>query len=374
MITVTLLDKYVLIYEPLILMLDMKLKCILLVLVGTFTTNLVAQNIDSDIINAYLDNVAQVNIEAGSLSVFKGGKEVYSYRFGYDNLPEGVSDNNTQYQIGSVTKMFTSVLVFKLVEQGKLKLTDKLAKYYPDLPNAKDITIKNMLEHTSGLGSYVVKNGEVWVTEKQTDEAILDLIKEQGVKFAPGKDVAYSNSAYYLLSKIVESVSHKPYHELVDTYICKPLELKNTYSANTYTTNVFRPFHFKDNKWTDIKEIDTDNIIGVGDIASTMYDLNVFIYGVFHDKLLSKQSFSQMLPIKNKEKWGRGINTFDEGGHIYYGHGGDTLGTHTILMYNPDEDVAIAYSSNAQRVPQEVFKNILYIIYGKEYSIPLVVK
>lgn len=352
----------------------MKLKCILILLVGTFTTNLIGQNIDSKKISDYLDNVAQANLEAGNLSVFKGGKEVYNYSFGQGNLPDTRFDKNTKYQIGSVTKMFTSVLVFKLIDQGKMELTDKLAKYYPEMPNADVITIKNMLEHTSGLGTYIVKNGDVWVTDKQTDEAILDLIKEKGVEFAPNEGFAYSNSAYYLLTKIVEKVANKPYHELVHTYISKPLNLKNIKSTKDYSTNVFKPYHFIDNKWTDIKDLNLENIIGVGDIASTMHDLNVFIYGLYHNKLLSKKSFEQMIPIKGKEKWGRAIETFDEDGHIYYGHAGNTLGTHTILMYNPEEDIAIAYSSNAERVRSSVIKNIVNIIYEKAYELPQVTK
>jgi D-alanyl-D-alanine carboxypeptidase len=103
--------------------------------------------------------------------------------------------------------MITAVLIFKLIEENKLHLEDKLSEFFPEIPNSNAITIKNLLEHTSGLGSYVVKDGEVWVTEKASDQQIMDLIIQQGKSFEPGEKVAYSNSAYYLLTKILEKAS-----------------------------------------------------------------------------------------------------------------------------------------------------------------------
>jgi D-alanyl-D-alanine carboxypeptidase len=75
----------------------------------------------------------------------------------------------------------------------------------------KKITVKNLLEHTSGLGSYVVKDGEIWVTEKVTEKEIFDLIMKQGVSFEPNEKVAYSNTAYYLLTKILEKNTENPF-------------------------------------------------------------------------------------------------------------------------------------------------------------------
>jgi D-alanyl-D-alanine carboxypeptidase len=121
------------------------------------------------------------------LSVFKNGKEVYAKNFGQKNIPGLTYDQNTRYQVGSITKMITAVLIFKLIEENKLHLEDKLSEFFPEIPNSNAITIKNLLEHTSGLGSYVVKDGEVWVTEKASDQQIMDLIIQQGKSFEPGK-------------------------------------------------------------------------------------------------------------------------------------------------------------------------------------------
>nr|WP_305070017.1 serine hydrolase domain-containing protein [Flavobacterium covae] len=129
---------------------------------------------------------------------------MYNKDFGQKNIPDLIYNNTTKYQIGSVTKLITATLIYKLIEKKKLGINDKLSDFYPEIPNSEKITIKNLLEHTSGLGSYVVKEGQVWVTEKVTEKEIFNLIIKQGVSFEPNEKVAYSNTAYYLLTKIIE--------------------------------------------------------------------------------------------------------------------------------------------------------------------------
>ena len=156
----------------------MKTKIALLFLV--LSNYLFSQTINSEKLNNYLGYIEKNNLGIGSLSIFKNGKEVYAKNFGQKNIPDLIYNKETRYQVGSVTKMITATLIFKLIEEGKLSLNDKLSEFYPDIPNSDKITVKNLLEHTSGLGSYVVKNGEVWVTEKVSDKQIMDLIIQQG--------------------------------------------------------------------------------------------------------------------------------------------------------------------------------------------------
>ncbi|MDM1395862.1 beta-lactamase family protein [Myroides odoratimimus] len=345
----------------------MNTKILLLVLM--LSSVVFGQEIQKYKLDHYLDEVSKNNTEAGSLSIFKKGEEVYHKDFGHDNLPDTSSDENKMYQIGSVTKLYTAVIIFKLIEEGKLELTTKLSDFYSDMPNADRITIKNLLDHSSGLGSYVVKNGEVWVTEKVTEQEILNLIKEQGVKFAPDTDRAYSNSAYYLLTKIIEKVTDKPYHLLINQYIVNPLQLKSTYSAKSMPIYVHKPYQFEYGKWVEMVDINPMNIIGVGDLTTTTKELNIFIYNLFQGKVITSASLESMLPKKIEGKYGRGIMHLVYDDVCFYGHGGDTLGTHTMLVYNPDDEVSIAYSSNAQQVPNEVFLSIVNMLYHKEYKL-----
>lgn len=331
-----------------------------------------SQTLHLEKLNDYFTYIENNNLGVGRLSVFKNGKEVYDKSFGQKNIPGLSFNNNTRYQVGSVTKMMTAVLIFKLIEEKKLSLNDKLSAFFPEVPNTDIITIKNLLEHTSGLGSYVVKDGEVWVTEKTNDPEIMAVIVKQGKSFEPGEKVAYSNSAYYLLTKILERKRNQPFKQILYSEIVKPLGLKNLASFNPDQKNVFLPYRYENNSWTVLKkEIDLLNVIGVGDVAATPYDLNIFINSLFHHKILKKESLKLMEPIPGKEDWGRGMAIWDFNGLTFLGHGGDTLGSHAILIYNKEADLAIAYTTNGERIKKEDFmQNVVDLLYNKEIKLP----
>lgn len=250
-------------------------------------------------------------------------------------------------------------------------MTDKLAEFYPKIPNSDKITIKHLLGHTSGLGNYVVKDGEVWVTEKVSSNQIMDLIIHQGTSFEPGEKVAYSNSAYYLLTKILEEIYRKPFEKIVSEEVVKPLRLKNLSSFKPDQKNVFLPYRYNDNSWSPLeKDIDFPNVIGVGDISATPYDLNIFVNNLFHNQIIKKETLLLMEPEVGKEDWGRGIALWEFGGIRFFGHGGDTLGSHAILIYNKEADISIAYDTNGERIKKEDFiKNVVDLLYDREVKL-----
>lgn len=113
--------------------------------------NLSSQNINSDKIDAYLSHIEKQNLDIVTVSILKDGKEVYAQNFGE------IKSNNVRYQIGTVTKLFTATLVFKLIENQKHSLNTKLEEFFPDIKNADKISIQNLLEHSSGLSNYLKK-------------------------------------------------------------------------------------------------------------------------------------------------------------------------------------------------------------------------
>lgn len=334
---------------------------------------LFSQTIDSAKLDHYFKGIENDNLGIGSLSVFKGGREVYHIDFGQRNLADLKFDKDTKYQVGSVTKLVTATLILRLVEQGRLTLDDRLATYYPQIPNAGKITIKNLLEHTSGLGSYVVKDGEVWVTDKLTEGAIMDLIVKQGASFEPGEKVAYSNSAYYLLAKILEQKYKLPYHHIIKREIAGPLGLTHLASVKSRPKNLFKPYRFENGTWREMKDLDFLNVIGVGDLVSTPKELNIFIENLFGGKIISQESLDLMLPVLGKETWGRGIALWEFDGVDFLGHGGDTLGSHAVLVHNDADDISISYNTNGERIKkEEIIKNIVHLIYGKPFQLPVI--
>ncbi|WP_444670982.1 serine hydrolase domain-containing protein [Flavobacterium columnare] len=347
---------------------------IFIVLLLIISNNLFAQKINLENLDNYLNHIENNNLGTGRISIFKDGQEIYNKSFGQKNIPNLVYNDSSKYQIGSVTKLITATLLYKLIEKGKLTINDKLSDFYPEIPNSQKITIKNLLEHTSGLGSYVVKDGQVWVTEKVTEKEIFNLIIKQGVSFEPNEKVAYSNTAYYLLTKIIEKKHKKPFHKVYTQEIAQPLKLRNLVSINSNPINVCKPYHYKIDKWQELeKDIDFLNVIGVGDMVSTPKDLNLFINNLFQNKIIKKESLENMLPSGNTDSWGRGIATWVFDGIVFYGHGGDTLGSHALLIYNKDKNLSIAYTTNGERIRKEEFaKHIVYSLYDKAFDFPMI--
>ncbi len=330
-----------------------------------------SQTVHEEKLDDFLSYVEGNNGGIGSVSIFKGGREVYARSFGQQNLAGVAHDENSKYQIASVTKMVTAILVFKLIEDGRLSLDDSLSDFYPDMPSAQKITIRNLLEHSSGLGNFGIKDGSLWVIDQLSQNEILEEIKRQGTTFEPGERVAYSNSAYFLLRMIVEQVYGRDYHEIVAQEIAEPLGLKNFASIKSQPTNTFKSYAFT-GKWGEIKDVDYSNVIGVGDIASTTRDLNTLITGLFQYRILRRDTMEQMQPIVGKG-WGMGLAEFTYGEDRFIGHGGDVLGSHTRLLYNPKDGVAIAYSTNGERIPTNAFlEAVVETVYGRDVTLPTI--
>ena len=353
---------------------DMKRLATLLLLLPAFAhaahpAPVSSQGVHGEKLDDFLSQVEDNNGGIGSLSISKGGREVYDRSFGQKNLPGVVHDENSRYQIASVTKMVTAILTFKLIEDGRLRLDDTLSEFFPDMPSSRKITIGNLLEHSSGLGNFAIKNGAVWVVDEVSQREILEEIKRQGVAFEPGERIAYSNSAYFLLRMILEQKYGRAYHEIVAREIAQPLGLRNFASAGSRPANTFRSYAFA-GRWGEIKDIAYSNVIGVGDIASTTADLNVLITGLFEYRILRRETLEQMMPALGSG-WGKGLAEFTYGEHRFLGHGGDVLGSHSRVIYNPDDAVAIAYSTNGERIPTNAFlETVVGIVYGDDVAFP----
>jgi len=329
-------------------------------------------DIDTQKIDSLVSHIENNDRGIGSVSIFKDGKEIYNRSFGQSKLTDIQYNAETKYRIGSITKMITATLVFKLIENNQLSLADKLSKFYPKIPNSEKITIKNLLEHSSGLGDFVMKNDSItWLIEKANEKEIFDEIIKQGVSFQPSENVAYSNSGYFLLAKIVENLFGKDYAAIVAENIAQPLKLKNLEAATEKTKNLFPPYGYKE-KWEKVKDLEFSNIIGVGDVVATTKDLNSFLYNLFQYKILKKESLEQMKPNYTKEEtFGRGLMFIPFYENVFYGHAGDTSTTHSVVAYNQKDSLGLSLALIGDRFPRNDFIiGILSIVYGKDYEFP----
>ncbi|WP_347219129.1 serine hydrolase domain-containing protein [Chryseobacterium sp.] len=331
--------------------------------------------INTQKIDDFLDYLVKNNQEIGSISIFRNGTSIYKRNFGQNLLPGNTPyEQNTAYQIGSISKLMTAVMLLQLIEKGQLNLADPLSKFYPELPNAKKINIQTMLNHTSGLGDYAGKSIENnWLIGKPVgDKAIIEAIKKEGVRSKPGEKFYYSNSAYFLLTKILEKIHNKPYNEILKENILEKVSMPNTFSVLDNPKNIFKAYALKNDNWTEVKDFDFHNCIGLGDITSTPEDLNIFINALFNGKFIKKETLDMMTSNKKEKLFGSGIMKMPFYDIIFYGHGGTTVGNHSMVAYEPTDQLSYAVTLNGKNFSENSFYiGILNLIYGRDYQYPV---
>ena len=188
----------------------------------------------------YIQRITAHQRGIGSVAIYKNNKVIYARDFGQELVGEADQTPHL-YRIGSITKLFTAVLIYQLVEEGKLKLDDRIASYFPKLsiPNLFTLKISDLLSHTSGLDDYTCKDDDFyWLREPHTQDELLDNIVQQGTPHygVKKKNFFFSNTGYYLLARIVEQKRNLSYDEAVKKYIIQKIHYpKNTAQKYLYS-------------------------------------------------------------------------------------------------------------------------------------------
>src|SRR3954454_5258608 len=189
-----------------------------------------AQMLDKAKLDQLFDRLLEKNKGMGSLTLAKDGTVLYTRSFGYSQI-NGTEKKpltaTTKYRIGSITKTYTAVMIFQLVEEGKLKLTDTLDKFFPQIPNAARITIGQILAHRSGIHNFEPDGS--WGKQPRTKEEVVARIAQGQPDFEPDSRHLYSNAGYNLLGYIVEKVGGKPYQDALKERITSKIGLKDTF-------------------------------------------------------------------------------------------------------------------------------------------------
>ena len=267
-------------------------------------------------------------------------------------------------RIGSTTKTFTAVLVLKLVEAGRLSLDDPLSKWFPTVPDAKAISVRDLLNHSSGIPEIIQKGlmKSVIPSTYWTRDELLQLIAQDKSLFTPGSQFSYSNSNYILLGFIVEDITGKPVLQLLHEQILDPLDLKNTFFIpyEPAPARLVTGFDRDLAKMPGMLEIAPNNTSWAtlaftsGAMASTADDLGVFYDNLFDGKLLPTAWLDAMrtfIPAVNpgldaQTGSGLGLMRFKVGGQELIGHVGEFMGSSSIAVYSPDKGYTIVVTCN----------------------------
>ena len=308
----------------------------------------------------------------GSFSIFQDGKEVYSNTIGFlDLTTKKKADANTVYRVGSVSKSFTACIIMKLVEKKKLKLNTPLSRFFPKMKNSSQITIEQMLRHSSGI--YDFTNSDEYLAYMQkplSRDKVVEKIIEFGSLFDPGTDADYSDSNYVLLSIIAEKVTKKTFHALIEDMITIPVGLKQTYYGGKINTANNEAYSFERvKKWKSSTETDMTIPIGAGAVVSTPTDLNTFWTAFHNNEIVSQESKEKMMDIQSG--FGMGLFQIPFNDKEAYGHNGEIDAFQATSYHFPEENISISYAANAVVYPvKDLMIDALGIYFGKNTDLP----
>ena len=339
----------------------------------TMVGGLNAQSFDTAKLNRYFNRLDSNQRFMGSVAVFKQGKPVYQHATGWADLKNGMkADAHTRYRIGSITKTFTSVLVMKTVEAGKIRLDQTIEPWFPGVRNAQRITVRHLLTHRSGIHNITDNPGFMTrAIQPWTKERMLDTINAQISDFEPGTSFRYSNSGYILLTLMLEKIWNRPYEQLLKKWILKPARLKETiYGIKPDPTqNMALSYRMLFGNWVVQPMTDPSVPLGAGSMMSTPADICRFAEKLFKGKLIRAESLAEM--TRWQENTGGGLFRFPFGTSWASGHTGGIDAYLSVYGHFQSEDISFAITSNATNmVLNDVTISLLSATFDKSYTIP----
>jgi D-alanyl-D-alanine carboxypeptidase len=348
----------------------MKIRIILL-LALSFQLSVNAQSVA--LLDSFMNHLSTHKQYMGALSVKSGNKDPLSWYSGFSNLEAGRPINKeSTFRIGSISKMFTAVMILQLLDEEKLSLSNSLHLYFPEFPKAKEITIEHLLRHRSGIHNFTNDPEYLeYMTIAQTRDEMLAHITAKPFDFEPGEKAEYSNSNYVLLGYIIEQLTSSTYAQQLEARITKPLKLTQTSAGfpGPAGINEVLSYEYSGTRWDKATNTDLSIPHGAGMVISTAKDLNNFIRGLFQGRLIKAETLVKMTTLV--EGFGMGIFPIPFGNRMAFGHNGGIDGFSSTLGYFTDDSTSFALCLNGSRFPMnDMAIGALSSYYNAPYEFP----
>ncbi len=294
------------------------------------------------------------DVAAAVAGVWVEGKGTWHTAQGLADIDNSVHvDIHSQFRVGSITKTFTAMVVLQLIDEGWLQLDDTVDQFRADVPNGDKITIKMLLNHSSGLAEYLngVDADYGVLTEplyEWSPDEQLSMAFQQESYFEPGTGFAYSNTNYVLLGLIIESVSGRTASSMIQTRLIEPLQLYDTFLAEgaSVPETCVRGYQvINEDLWVDVTETSASLTWTAGAMISTLYDLKVWAQALGECTMISTAQCVEQyeaVPVDGMNGYGLGISMQDG----YIGHNGAVPGYNSEMRYWPDSKTTIIVLQN----------------------------
>jgi CubicO group peptidase (beta-lactamase class C family) len=311
-----------------------------------------------------------------ALEIIKNGKCIKRAGYGLANLEwQTPVTPRTVFEIGSITKQFTAAGILLLAQEGRLSLDDRISLHLKDTPEAwKDITLRNLLTHTSGLKNYTVLDG-FELRQHLTQAQFIKQLGGQPLDFQPGEKWAYCNSGFNLLGYVIENASGTNYWAFMRNRIFTPLGMSSTTNRDPYYIVQQRAAGYETNGSGQYvnRDYDLTDIFSAGAIVSTVEDMAKWNASLDSQKLLTAASEKEMwTPVRLNDgkthAYGFGWFLSPLQGHENIGHSGSTSGFSASIQRFPKEGLAVIVltNSNEEEIATKVAKEIALLYLRNE--------
>lgn len=318
-----------------------------------------------------------------ALLVVKNGQNVFQRGYGVADLQSlRPIDAHTNFRLASVSKQFTAMAIMLLVHDGKLQYETRLTDVFPGFPEyGKNISIRNLLNHTSGLLDYESLMPKYDTGRQIQDAEVLDLLKQQTTtKFVPGRQWDYSNSGYLVLGEVVARVSGKPFRDFLRERIFARLGMDQTVAFQTGKNHVAnRAFgHSRvGSTWRQTDQSPTSATLGDGGIYSSLSDMARWDRALREHTLLSEPEMrAAVTPVRvpsgfvlepdgSPAEYGFGWFVNSYLGHSRMWHYGETVGFRTAIQRFPDDQLTVVMLCNRSDLdPTALALRIVNLYFG----------
>ena len=320
-------------------------------------------------LRARIDRIAaqvleETGVPSASVAVVQHGNLVYTHAYGSarlaaDSVPAIPATPEMRYSIGSISKQFTATAILLLQEQKKLSLDDPVGKYVSGLTRGNQVTIRQILSHTSGYQDYWPEDYVMTpMLQPTTAQQILDTWAKKPLDFDPGTQWQYSNTNYVIAGRIVEIVSGQPIFDFLTQHIFRPLGMTSVWNsdanqltppdATAYYRHALGPLRPAPN-------VGSGWMFAAGELAMTAHDLALWDESLLAQSILSSESYKTMftevkLKDGNGTHYGLGVDVRDRDGHRSIEHSGEVSGFVSDNEVLVDDGAAVAVLTNQDAV------------------------
>ncbi|HSG47053.1 MAG TPA: serine hydrolase domain-containing protein [Longimicrobiales bacterium] len=326
-----------------------------------FAPSLSAQTLGDRFLGAAVDSVVAAHMESGpvaglTVAVARGGTLLHHKAYGHADLELDVGTPlDAVYEIGSVTKQFTAVLVLQLADEGVLELDEDFRTYFPDFDTGgRAVPLRRLLDHTSGMKGYTeMRSFGSLAAAALPQDSLLRLVEAEPWEFEPGEGLIYNNSAYFLLGRLLEKVTGESYETLVEERLFGPLGMEGSrYCSNSEVVpnrahgyqaarDGFQRAPYLDHRWP----------YAAGSLCSTARDLVRWNQALHGGEVLSPEMYTLLItpePLNDGTpvRYAKGLVHQESAFGEVIEHGGGIFGFLSDVKYYPDEELVVVALQN----------------------------